>query len=165
MKEPIGHDNDDIIHLYPNANLYPDFTGEVYGGGNVKYLLDYEIDSKPDPIELKPRCFAWMFYNYSYEEKSVPYKLMSVPGLPSEKEIIISDCCYEGTFNKCQSLTIPPKLPNATAYGSYSMMFSNSGVIKTPKFPTSGTSPSCYLSMFENCYNLKSAEELPSAEV
>lgn len=170
LKEPTGHDNDDIIHLYPNANLYPDFTGEVYGGGNVKYLLDYEIDDRPadsEPIALQDGCFAWMFYNYSYQEKPVPYKLMSAPELPSAQEATVSAYCYQGMFCKCKHLTTPPALPDgAPGTGSYKSMFEESGVTRTPKFYDGENVPSfCYSSMFKKCLNLTIAEELPSRNV
>jgi hypothetical protein len=172
LKEPTGHDNDDIIHLYPNANLYPDFTGEVSCGGNLKYLLDYDIDSRPTsslPIQLQDGCFAWMFYNYSYEEKPLPYKLISAPELPSIKEATVSNYCYQGMFCKCTSLIIPPMLPNsARAVGCYQSMFEDSGIRSTPSLPATVDyvlGASCFANMFKGCVNLIHTDCLYSSRV
>jgi hypothetical protein len=172
LKEPTGHDNDDLLDKYPNANLYPDYTGEVSCGGNLKYLLDYEIDSRPansKPIQLQDGCFAWMFYNYSYEERPLPYKLVSAPELPSIKEATVSNYCYQGMFCKCNSLTAPPVLPDsALATGCYQSMFEDSGVRYTPTFHSAGDETlgdSCYSNMFKGCTNLIYADSLYASKV
>lgn len=167
LREPTGtNDNADLLSKYSNAWMYTDYTGEVYGGGNVKYLLDYEIDDDSKvtkPISLQDGCFAWMFYNYSYPEIDRPYKLMTAPALPTIEEATVSARCYQGMFALCKYLKTPPAIPNGTNLSSYQDMFLRSGVTRTPKFCTEDTvAMLCYRSMFENCTDLVIAEELPA---
>jgi hypothetical protein len=77
-----------------------------------------------------------MFFNYSYPEIDRPYKLMTTPALPSEKEVKMGSWCYYHTFYQCNHLIKPPKLPNDLIHACFAFMFSESGITETPKFPT-----------------------------
>ena len=90
--------------------------------------------------------------------------VMSLIDNVGESVVIPNECCFNGLFEECTSLTKAPKLPATTlASRCYDFMFYGcTSLTKAPKLPATTLASGCYGFMFYGCTSLTTAPELPA---
>lgn len=136
-----------------NYNMF-EFTGEVYGYGNVMSLLDASDFATATTISAS--CtFSYLFNGCSglYNHENKPIMLPATT---------LTDYCYQYMFQGCTNLTTTPELPATTlTQACYQYMFKGCTSLRTAhELRATTLAVGCYMSMFNGCTSLVTAPEL-----
>ncbi len=126
-------------------------------GGNIMSLL-YGSNFTGDEISF-PSSLAYIFTSlFSDGNKIVDASGLILPATT------LTNHCYQGMFNYCQSLTSAPALPATTLASScyYSMFQGCTSLTQAPVLPATTLANYCYQEIFYGCTSLTQAPALPA---
>ena len=153
----------DGIHFVGTANY------NVYGNIASILLGDDFKTTNYNTYNIRENPIPNIFASYGYISSDGLKKLSLKSNIISAKNLILpfinlSNNCYYGMFNSCESLIIPPELPATTLADScYMYMFYGCTSLTTPpELPATTLAFRCYVEMFKNCISLTIAPELPA---
>lgn len=134
-----------------------DMVGTISGSGDVTTLINK--NGTTDLTNAGSYCF-YMLFNSSFVN-GVGNDLIVAPELPATT---LTNYCYSGMFESCQSLIVAPFLPATTlAEGCYQWMFAQATELKVaPELPATVLAKNCYYGMFTNNCFLEISPELPA---
>ena len=178
----------DKVLIKGNNNFYGSAYYNYFGGtaqtkvyGNIMSLIygDNFIDQISFPSGSDSNFYN-LFYRYN--------NLIDASNLILPATTLTNNCYY-GMFNSCESLIIPPELPATTlanycytymfrgctslttvpelpattlASYCYNYMFYGTSLATAPELPATTLTNCCYNAMFSGCTNLTTAPELPA---
>ena len=93
--------------------------------------------------------------------------VMSLIDNVGKSVVIPNECCFDGLFEGCTSLTKAPKLPaTKLTDGCYARMFGGcTSLTQAPQLPAKALANNCYTGMFSYCTSLTHAPELPATQL
>lgn len=139
------------MNNFSNLSFSTTSRFKVYGNilslGNETVSGKIFVDDNSFNIGDKTGIFVNLFMNCTY---LVDAENLILPDY-------VTESCYKGMFNNCESLIKAPKLPATTlSNGCYYRMFGGcSSLVNAPELPAKILKPGCYQKMFVRCLNLK----------
>jgi hypothetical protein len=133
------------------------FNKKFNVGGNIMSLI-YGDDFKGQNKLLKNGQFRFLFFQNLC---LISAKDLILPATELTEE------CYTGMFNECESLIEAPELPASklTKYCYSGMFYFCRSLTESPELPATKLADKCYNNMFYNCNSLTTSPKLQATKL